>query len=49
MGVIKALENPSADIGTPFSILVVHAKEWESILLRVDAAKNTDYIKKCYK
>ncbi len=32
-----------------FSILVVGVNEWESRFLRLNAKKNTNYIRKCYK
>ncbi len=45
---IKALENPSTDI-RHFLSWFVNVNKWESRFLRLNTAKNTDFIKKCLK
>ncbi len=44
----KALENLSIDIHH-FLSWFVNVNEWESRFLRLNTAKNTDFIKKCLK
>ncbi len=44
----KALENPSTEI-RHFLSWFVNVNKWESRFLRLNTAKNTDFIKKCLK